>query len=125
MATVPDIEIGIHHRIDIVRPGDKLLMAVDGDPGDTEIEKWRDTLATKLPGVELVVFNTSSLLVYRPDSPEQPSELAESCGYTAYSLYRAAGGLRDLRGSPMPDWDDLPGKNRAEWATAAAGVQLP
>jgi hypothetical protein len=66
MATVRDIEIGAHVSVGIVRPGDKLVIAVSGPLGMDERDDMRRSAERALPGVEAVVIQAETLLVYRP-----------------------------------------------------------
>ena len=64
MATLHDIEIDIHASVGIVRPGDKLVVAVSSLDMAAR-DKLREQLGQQLPGVEVIPVQASALIVYR------------------------------------------------------------
>jgi hypothetical protein len=65
MAIIPGIEIDAQVSIGIVRPGDKLLIAVAGPLDMGERDEVREEAERWLPGVEGVVIRADALVVYR------------------------------------------------------------
>ena len=63
------IDVKVRPRLDAVtvRPGDKLVVRVNGNMSRAEVDEWKAYVAELLPGVELVVVTgVEQLLVYRP-----------------------------------------------------------
>jgi hypothetical protein len=56
------MEIDVHTSVGIVRPGDKLVIAVARLLDEDEIAY----LQAQVPGVEIVPIMASALVVYRP-----------------------------------------------------------
>jgi hypothetical protein len=61
MAAIQSLEIDAHVNVGIVRPGDKLVIAVSRLPDEDEIAY----LQAQIPGVEIVPIMASALVVYR------------------------------------------------------------
>ena len=60
-ATIPDA----HVSVSIVRPGDKLLIAVNRRITASEANDLRERLEAQLPGVEFGVVEAAALMAYR------------------------------------------------------------
>ncbi len=65
MAVTPSMEIDIHANIGLVRPGDKLVVAVGRRMSQAEVAEGTERLEAQLPGVEIVFTEGESLAVYR------------------------------------------------------------
>jgi hypothetical protein len=65
MAIIPGIEIDAQVSIGIVRPGDKLVIAVARPLDMDERDEVRAVAERSLPGVEVVVIQADALVVYR------------------------------------------------------------
>jgi hypothetical protein len=65
MAAIQTVEIDAHVSAGIIRPGDKLVIAVARPLDMAEREKLREAVEWSLPGVEAVVIQAEALVVYR------------------------------------------------------------
>lgn len=60
------IEVEVHASVGVVRSGDKLVIALPGDPPQAEVDDIRERMAADLPGVKVVIIPANALMVYRP-----------------------------------------------------------
>jgi len=65
MAIIPGIEIDAQVSIGIVRPGDKLVIAVARPLDMDERDEMRTETERAVPGVEAVIIQADALVVYR------------------------------------------------------------
>lgn len=68
MATMPsiDVDVDLNLYVGLVRPGDKLVVAIGRQLDMATAGRIRELLEAKLPGVEIVPIEASALVVYRP-----------------------------------------------------------
>jgi hypothetical protein len=66
VARAPELELTVHTSIGIVRPGEKLVVAVDETRTDMDIDVLKRSLEDQLPGVKAVVIRAEGIVVYRP-----------------------------------------------------------
>lgn len=68
-----EVELRCCHGAVVVRPGDKLVIAVpESDYGPGQFQQYVDEIATHLPGVVVIFVEANSLAVYRNE--EQKNE---------------------------------------------------
>ena len=65
MALIPGIEIDAQVSIGVVRPGDKLVIAVARPLDMDERDEMRAETERAIPGVEAVIIQADALVVYR------------------------------------------------------------
>lgn len=65
MARTQELELNVHTSVGVVRPGDKLVVALDSPISDQDASRAREHLAALLPGVDIVVVPCNGLVVYR------------------------------------------------------------
>lgn len=70
MAAIGTVEIDAHVSAGIVRPGDRLVIAVNRHLTLAEAATLRERLEARLPGVEVVPVEAAALMAYRPDAPD-------------------------------------------------------
>jgi len=56
------VEIDVHANVGVVRPGERLVIAVSRMPKPAEQEELR----MRMPGVDAVFVEANALVVYRP-----------------------------------------------------------
>ena len=63
------VKVLVKPRFDAVvtRPGDTLIVRLDGDLPQARLNEIVDGLTAQLPGVKVLVMNAAQFLVYRPD----------------------------------------------------------
>ena len=66
MARMPAIEVDIHTSVGLVRPGDKLVIAVSRPLDMATADRIKQRFEASLPGVEIVLVEATALVVYRP-----------------------------------------------------------
>lgn len=66
MATMPSIDVDMNLYVGLVRPGDKLVVAVGHHLDMATAARIRELLEAKLPDVEVVLIEAAALVVYRP-----------------------------------------------------------
>jgi hypothetical protein len=69
MAAIRTAEIDAHVSVGIVRPGDRLVIAVNRRLTAAGAAALRERLGARLPGVEVVPVEAAALMAYRPDAP--------------------------------------------------------
>lgn len=65
MARFQDLEIDVHTSVGIVRPGDKLVIAIGSRMTDQEADRMKNHIQDQLPGVSVVLVEAEALVVYR------------------------------------------------------------
>jgi len=68
MAAIRTVEIDAHVSVGIVRPGDKLVIAVNRRLSPSEVGALQYHYEKRLPGVEVVAVEAAALMAYRPDA---------------------------------------------------------
>lgn len=65
MAKMPAIEVEIRASVGVVRPGDKLVIAVRGPLDLATRDRIKQALGAELPGVEIVPVQADALIIYQ------------------------------------------------------------
>jgi len=78
MAAMGTVEIDAHVSVGIVRPGDKLVIAVNRRITAAEADALRKRLEARLPGIEVVPVEAVALMAFRPDTPPAADGLTEA-----------------------------------------------